>query len=343
MGRMLALAAHRLGLNSHVFCPDPQSPAFAVTPHKTVAGYDDRDALKAFAGQVDRITYEFENVPVQTARLLAEFAPVFPDDRALEVAQDRLTEKNFIASLDLTVAPFSDIAGPADAGPAIKRTGLPAILKTRRLGYDGKGQKRVETPAQLHEAIAVLGDTPAILEGFVKFGSELSVILARSADGTIRAYDPATNVHRNHILSTSTVPASVSGEVATEAIAMASRIAEALSYVGVLGVEFFVEADRLTINEIAPRVHNSGHWTEAACTISQFEMHVRAVAGWPLPEPYRHSDAVLENLIGDDIEMVPELTAPGVQVHHYGKGESRPGRKMGHLTRITPRSTAETP
>lgn len=335
LGRMLALAAARLGFRTHIYCPDAQSPAFEVTPHKTVAAYDDERALAVFAAEVDVVTYEFENVPAATAAYLAERKPLRPGAKALAISQDRLAEKSFISALGISVTPHRPIHTTTDLAPALAALGTPAVLKTTRLGYDGKGQARVASLAEAETAFATLAPHPLVLEAFVPFIREVSVVLARALDGTIAAFDPAENVHRDGILRTSTVPAAISPETAAAARGYAAAIADALDYVGVLGVEFFVLADgSLLVNEIAPRVHNSGHWTEAVCVTDQFEQHIRAIAGWPLGDPTRLADVVMENLIGDEIGAIPARLGPGVRPHGYGKSESRPGRKMGHLNRI---------
>jgi 5-(carboxyamino)imidazole ribonucleotide synthase len=339
LGRMLSLAASRLGFKTHIYCPDPQSPAFEVTPHKTVAAYDDERSLAAFADTVDVITYEFENVPAATASYLADRKPLRPGANVLAIAQDRLAEKRFVGALGIPVTPHQAITARSHLAPAIAFLGTPAILKTTRLGYDGKGQRRVASLAEAEAAFADLAPHPLVLEAFVPFTREISVVIARDTDGAAAAFDPAENVHRDGILFTSTVPASISTETAALAKRHAEAIATALDYVGILGVEFFVLADgSLIVNEIAPRVHNSGHWTEAVCVTDQFEQHIRTIAGWPLGDPTRLADVVMENLIGDGIAAIPGRLGPGVRPHAYGKSESRPGRKMGHLNRISPKT-----
>jgi len=341
LGRMLALAAAPLGLKTHVFCPDPASPAFEVAAARTVAAYDDTAALDAFAAAVDVVTYEFENVPGPTAAHLAERVAVHPGPNALAVAQDRLNEKTFLRDAGVPVADFRRIDAEADVAPALADLGGSGVLKTRRMGYDGKGQTMLRSVADTEGAFTRLGGVPAILEAFVPFEREVSVIAARGVDGTLRAYDVAENVHRNHILKTSTVPASLDADTGAQARALAERIADRLDYVGVIGVEMFVLPDggetRLLVNEIAPRVHNSGHWTQDACLVSQFEQHMRAVAGWPLGSAERHCDVVMENLIGAEAGRWAEILAdPDAALHLYGKAETRPGRKMGHVNRIRP-------
>jgi 5-(carboxyamino)imidazole ribonucleotide synthase len=284
---------------------------------------------------VDVVTYEWENVPVAAVDAVAELAPVRPGRRALEVAQDRLAEKDFLRGVGLVTAPYAAVDGPGELAAALARTGAPAILKTRRLGYDGKGQARIAAPGETEAAWAAAGGVPTLLEGFVAFDREISVIAARGIDGAVATFDPGENLHRDGILHTTTVPARVSAALAQDAVLIAGRILNALDYVGVIGVEMFVTPEGLVVNEIAPRVHNSGHWTMDACLIDQFEMHVRAICGWPLGDGARHSDAVMTNLIGDEVEAAPAMT--GAAVHLYGKAEARPGRKMGHVTRIAPR------
>ena len=329
LGRMLSVAASRLGLRCHVYEPGA-APAGDVAWRVTTAPYEDQAALRAFADSVDVITYEFENVPTSALDLLESIRPIRPNRRALAVSQDRLTEKTFLNDIGLTTAPFADVPGPADLDAAVQAIGRPSILKTRRMGYDGKGQVRIGNgPAEWTGA-------PSVLEGFVDFSAEISVIIARGADGQVAAFDPGLNVHEGGILRTTTVPCGLAGAVTTDAVLIAARIANALDYVGVMGVELFVTAQGLIVNEIAPRVHNSGHWTQAGCTVDQFEQHIRAVAGLPLGDGRRYADVRMENLIGDDLDRVPDLLgAPNTQVHLYGKGAPRPGRKMGHVNRIT--------
>ena len=339
LGRMLAMAAARLGLKSHVYSDESESCAFYVADARTGAKYDDCAALERFASVCDVVTFEFENVPDTTVKFLAGHVPIAPSARALAIAQDRFLEKSFVSELGIATAPFQDVASVEDARRAFDALGGPAILKTRKLGYDGKGQKKVVNAAEAAEAFAAFGRVPCILERFVDFAFEASVVAARGRDGAFAAYDPPLNEHENHILRRSTVPSPLSPEAARQAMAVARRLAETLDYIGVLGVELFIgkEGD-VAVNEIAPRVHNSGHWTIEACVASQFEQHIRAVAGWPLGDPTRHSDAVMENLIGDEIEAWRVLAREPAGLHIYGKRVVRAGRKMGHITRIAPRS-----
>ncbi|NYS25609.1 5-(carboxyamino)imidazole ribonucleotide synthase [Rhodobacteraceae bacterium 2376] len=335
LGRMLAVAAGRLGLRAHVYDPAPAPPAGDLCHALTTAAWEDHDALRRFAGAVDVITYEFENIPAATLDLLESLRPVRPGRRALEVSQDRLTEKRFLQDLGLATAPFAPIDSMDDLEAALARIGTPAILKTRRLGYDGKGQARISAAADAPVALQAMAGAPAILEGFVRFEREISVIAARGLAGAVQAYDPGENLHEGGILRRTTLPAAISPATRTEAALLAGRILTALDYVGVMGVELFVTPAGPVVNEIAPRVHNSGHWTQQGCTVDQFEQHIRAVAGWPLGDPRRHADVEMENLIGDDMDRVAQIiTEPGAALHLYGKTETRPGRKMGHVNRI---------
>jgi 5-(carboxyamino)imidazole ribonucleotide synthase len=338
LARMLALAAAPMGLKSHVFAPEKDSPAFQVSAAHTVAAYDDQIALKAFAASVDAVTYEFENVPVETVWFLETLVPVRPGAKALGVAQDRIKEKTLARELGAMTADFSAVASLADVQAALSRLGVPGILKTARMGYDGKGQAKILSFDDAASAWAAMKNQPSIYESFVNFECEVSVLVARGLDGKMACFDVTENEHRNHILQTSTVPARIASELAAEAIFVAQRMAEALDYVGVMGVEFFVGADVLYVNEIAPRVHNSGHWTQNACVVSQFEQHMRAVAGWPLGATVRHSDVVMTNLLGDEAHDWAVLAQePGSALHLYGKAEARAARKMGHINRIHPR------
>jgi 5-(carboxyamino)imidazole ribonucleotide synthase len=339
LGRMLALAAARLGLKCHVFCPEPQSPAFDVVRRVTEADYADNSALDRFADDVDVVTYEFENVPAETATFLAARKPVLPDPAVLASTQDRLVEKRFIEKLGIGTARFVAVDSPADLAAALDQVGRPAILKTRRFGYDGKGQTAIRNGSDHERAWREIGAQPAILEAFVPFEREISVVAARSRDGHIECFDVTENEHRDHILKVSRAPAAVTPAVAQEATRIAARIAEAFAYVGVLAVEMFVVKDgaghAVLVNEIAPRVHNSGHWTIDGASVSQFEQHIRAIAGWPLATPIRHGRVEMTNLIGAEVEDYRNLLSePGTAVHLYGKAGVRPGRKMGHVTRI---------
>ena len=344
LGRMLAMAAARLGLRCQVFSPDPESPAFDVVLHATCAEYADVEALELFANDVDVITYEFENVPAAAAMILAARRPVLPDRKILETTQDRLAEKDFVKRLGIGTADYADVSSATALRAAITRIGLPAVLKTRRFGYDGKGQAIIRAGDDPDKIWDDLGTRSAILEAFVPFQCEISVIAARSADGHVECFDVTENEHRDHILKISRAPADISDALAGEARAIAEKIANALDYVGVLAVEMFVvQGDggpKVLVNEIAPRVHNSGHWTLDGASISQFEQHIRAIAGWPLGKPVRHGPVTMTNLIGDEINDYERwLTVPGATLHLYGKGPPRPGRKMGHVTQVAPPKT----
>ncbi len=335
LGRMLSVAAARLGLKTHIFEPGTNAPAGDVAHQVTTASYEDAAALTAFGKSVDVITYEFENIPTSALDLLETLAPIHPGRRALATSQDRLAEKTFLQDLGLQTAPFADVADADDLNAALSTIGTPAILKTRRFGYDGKGQARIMSFADADQAFGDIAVAPAILEGFVDFSREVSVIGARGPNGDVACYDPGENVHEAGILRTTTVPAKLTSSQRTDAVLIAARILNALDYVGVMGLELFVTQQGLIVTEIAPRVHNSGHWTQNGCTICQFEQHVRAVAGWPLGAGTRHSDVVMENLIGDDMDRVAELSTTDAAIHLYGKVEVKAGRKMGHVNRVT--------
>ncbi|WP_181893020.1 5-(carboxyamino)imidazole ribonucleotide synthase [Falsiruegeria mediterranea] len=335
LGRMLSVAASRLGFKTHVFEPGANPPAGHVADQVTTAAYDDAEALERFAQAVDVITYEFENIPTEALDLLEAHKPIRPGREALRVSQDRLTEKTFLQGLGLKTAPFADITDLDSLTAAIAEIGTPTILKTRRFGYDGKGQSRLKSPEDAETALADMAGAPAILEGFVDFSHEVSVIAARSPSGEVACFDPGENVHRDGILHTTTVPARLSAAQRMDAVLLAANILNALDYVGVMGVELFVTSQGLIVNEIAPRVHNSGHWTQNGCAVDQFEQHIRAVAGWALGDGQRHSDVVMENLIGDDVNRIPELAKDrDTAIHLYGKAETKAGRKMGHVNRI---------
>lgn len=335
LGRMLSVAASRLGLKTHIFEPGANPPAADVAHQVTTADYTDTAALTAFANAVDVITYEFENIPTSALDLLETLRPIHPGRKALATSQDRLTEKTFLQSLGLQTAPFADVPHEAALTDALTTIGTPAILKTRTMGYDGKGQARIMTPEGAAKAYQDMAGSPAILEGFINFSIEVSVIGARNANGQIACFDPGENIHEDGILRTTTVPATLKPAQRTDAVLITARILNALDYIGVMGVELFVTPQGLIVNEIAPRVHNSGHWTQNGCLIDQFEQHIRAVAGWPLGDGSRHSNMVMENLIGDDMDRVAELSATNAGLHLYGKATQKPGRKMGHINKIT--------
>ncbi|WP_230531383.1 5-(carboxyamino)imidazole ribonucleotide synthase [Microvirga roseola] len=341
LGRMIAMAAAELGLKTHIYAPDENSPAFDVAGEVTVAPYEDEAALVRFAKAVDVVTYEFENVPSETAAILSAHTRLAPNAQALAVSQDRFLEKSFIAGLGIAIAPFAAFADETELAAALDRIGRPAVLKTRRFGYDGKGQVMIRPETDHVAAWNEVGRASSIIEGFVPFEREVSVVAARSASGAFAAYDLCANEHRHHILDTTRVPAGVSAGTEEQAMRIARSIADALDYVGVLAVEMFLVTEggneRLVVNEIAPRVHNSGHWTLGGAVTSQFEQHVRAVCGWPLGKASRLGLVEMTNLIGHDADEWERILAePGAHLHLYGKTEARPGRKMGHVTRVFP-------
>ena len=335
LGRMLSMAAARLGLKTHIFEPSPDAPASHVAHRVTTANYDDTDALVAFARSVDVVTYEFENIPTEALDIIEAICPIRPGRRALAVSQDRITEKVFLSQNGIKIAPYAQIDDVKALQSALNTIGVPSILKTRRFGYDGKGQVRITDTSDAETAYATIKDAPAVLEGFVDFEREISVIAARGIDGAVVCYDPGENVHKDGILDTTTVPAALAAGQHMDAVLMAGKILNALDYVGVMGVELFVTPKGLIVNEIAPRVHNSGHWTQNACVVDQFEQHIRAVAGWQLGDGQRHANAVMTNLIGDDVLDYAKFT--DAALHLYGKSDVKPGRKMGHVNRISPK------
>lgn len=343
LGRMAALAAASLGYRCHIYGPEHGAPANQVTQLTTVADYDDEAALTTFAEAVDVVTFEFENVPATTAAFLAERVPVRPRPEVLHICRNRLREKDFCRSCQVPTTRYAEVNGPETLLRVAADIGLPSVLKTTELGYDGKGQVTIQSESDLAGAwdamTAGRPDAMGILEAFVDFKLEVSVVVARSAEGALRSYVPVENQHRNHILDQTIVPARVPDQVAERAEVIARHLAEKIELVGLMAVEMFVTADEeVLVNEIAPRPHNSGHWTIDACSTSQFEQFIRAVAGLPLGTTERLCDAVMKNLLGDDVETWQEvLNDPSAKLHLYGKSEARPGRKMGHVTRLLPR------
>jgi 5-(carboxyamino)imidazole ribonucleotide synthase len=340
LGRMSAMAAARLGYRCHILTPEADSPAGQVAASVTLGGYTDAATLRRFAEAVDVISFEFENVSAEGLDLLASIRPVRPAPSVLRISQDRIDEKSFLNNAGVATAPWLPVRSLAELQAAVAELGLPSVLKTTRLGYDGKGQAMLRTQEDLARAFECLQPKPLILEGFVDFAQEISVVIARGADGSMAAFDTVENRHANHILDVTLAPARISEAADGAAQAMARRVAEALDLVGLLAVEMFLDSQgRVLANEIAPRPHNSGHWTIDACPVSQFEMHVRAVAGLPLPAAVRRADAVMKNLIGPEgMALWPAAVAePGLIPHLYGKTEALPGRKMGHVTRLFPR------
>ena len=337
LGRMSAMAAARLGYRCHILTREVDSPAAQVAHAVTISDYRDPASLRAFAAAVDVISFEFENVSAEGLDLLASLRPVRPAPSVLRISQDRIDEKTFLNQAGVATAPWAPVASRQELHDAVQRLGLPAVLKTTRLGYDGKGQRTLRCAEDLAEAFAALEPKPLVLEGFVDFACEISVVAARGLDGAVTAFDTVENRHRNHILDLTLAPARISAAVDEAARSIARRVAAALDLVGLLAVEMFVDSTgAVLVNEIAPRPHNSGHWTIDACPASQFEMHIRSIAGLPLPPAIRHSDAVMKNLIGPEgMALWPAaLAEPGIIPHLYGKADALPGRKMGHVTRV---------
>jgi 5-(carboxyamino)imidazole ribonucleotide synthase len=339
LGRMTALAAATLGYRSHIYSPDPEDPAKQVSAYCTNAAYEDQSALSRFAAVVDVVTFEFENVPAESVEFLTRLRPVRPGSAILKITQDRLREKDFLRSIDVPTTAYREVGDPAALARTLRDVGVPAVLKSVRFGYDGKGQVKVTSDTASEAYWTEMGGPVGILERFVDFACEISVIVARSASGGWATYVPVENQHAHHILDTTIAPARINPEVAMRAEAIARHIAEKLEVIGLLTVEMFVTPDdQLLVNELAPRPHNSGHWTIDACCTSQFEQLVRAICGLPLGSTERHSDAVMKNLIGDDVEKWRDaINEPLAKVHLYGKKKARPGRKMGHVTRLLPR------
>jgi len=339
LGRMSAMAAARLGYRCHILTPEPDSPAAQVSAACTLGDYEDPAALRRFAEAVDVITFEFENVSAAGLDLLASLRPVHPSPAVLRISQDRVLEKSFLADAGVPTVPWRAVDTRSELHAAIEALGLPAVLKTTRLGYDGKGQAVLRDRVDIEAAWAALDPKPLILEAFITFSCEISVIVARGADGAGTVFDVMENRHRAGILDLTLAPARVTPATVAEAQRVAWRVADRLELVGLLAVEMFVDSSgRVLANELAPRPHNSGHWTIDACPASQFELHVRAVTGLPLPPGRRHADAVMKNLVGpEETALWPQIVAtPGLMSHLYGKTEARPGRKMGHVTRLFP-------
>ena len=345
LGRMLAIAAAPLGYRCHIFSPEPGGPAAQVSAAETVAAYDDHAALDAFGAAVDVVTTEFENVPASALEGLAGRVPVRPGARSLRTTQNRIAEKDFVRGLGLETTPYAAVEVGGDNAATDARIGRPAVLKTQTLGYDGKGQVVLAAGDDLLVAWRdTLGSRPAILEAFAPIEREVSVIVARAPDGQVASFDPVENRHVKGILDVTLAPAAIPPALAQAAREGAERVAQALDHVGVLCVELFVtEDDGLLVNEIAPRVHNSGHWTIEGCETSQFAQHIRAICSLPLGSTARRANACMKNLIGADVERWPDLAAdPAAHLHLYGKAETRDGRKMGHVTWLSPLNTPPT-
>ena len=340
LGRMSALAAARLGYRCHILTRETDSPAAQVSHGVTISDYNDPVSLRAFANAVDVISFEFENVSAEGLDLLASLKPVRPAPAILRVSQDRVAEKSFVNGRGIATAPWRPVVSLGDLDASAADLGFPCVLKTTREGYDGKGQAILRAPADLATAYARLSPKPLILEGFIDYAMEISVVIGRGQDGAMSAYDTVENRHRDHILDLTLAPARVPLAVGEAARDIARDIATGLDLIGLLAVEMFVDAaGRVLVNEIAPRPHNSGHWTLDACPMSQFELHIRAIAGLPLPPATRHSDAVMKNLVGPgEAALWPRILAtPGFIPHLYGKAEAREGRKMGHVNRLFPK------
>ena len=335
LGRMLAIAASKLGFKTHIYEPGKNPPASQVANKVTTAAYEDTNALIMFANEVDVITFEFENIPETALNTLETTREVLPARNALATSQDRITEKKFLEKLGLKVAPYANINTQTDLLSALATVGAPSIMKTRRFGYDGKGQVRLKEVDDGYTAWEELGKTPCVLEGLIDFKKEVSVIGARNQSGEVVCFDPGENIHKNGILHTTNVPADITSSQRMDAVLLTGKILNALDYVGVMGIELFVTADELLINEIAPRVHNSGHWTQNGCVIDQFEQHIRAISGWHLGNGKRHSNVLMTNLIGAEVLEADTLSKDtSIGIHLYGKEIVKPGRKMGHINKI---------
>lgn len=348
LGRMLAVAAAELGMECQIYAEEENPPAAQTANRSTCARFDDYQALKEFARSVDVLTYEFENIPLETVRQVACIRPLRPSEYSLKISQDRLNEKIFLREQNLSTASFFDFKDEADLQRALDDTGYPAIIKTRNLGYDGKGQYFLHRSGDIHEALSALNSAPAIVEKVVDFNTELAVIAVRAEDGTICCFDVTATYHEKGILRRAECPADIHPVLEERVQYITTTIAQALEHVGVLTVEFFLLGNpqdekcaekRLLVNEIAPRVHNAGHWTREGCTTSQFEQHIRAICGWPLRKIRRHSTVVLTNILGDEIKQWAGFgDEPNTSLHLYGKNEIRSKRKMGHIIRVRDRS-----
>ncbi len=345
LGRMTAEAASRLGYRCHIYCPDPQAPAFDVAARSYIGHYEDHEKLLDFAREIDVITFEFENIPAATGEFLSRLKPTRPDPSILHMAQQRLREKRFLNSIDVPTAAFEEVREKLDMSKALEKIGYPAVLKSASFGYDGKGQARIENAKGIDDVWqqAMGGEKPddgAILEAFVDFTMEISIVIARAIDGTACQYVPVENRHKNHILAETVAPAILDDAIIREASLLADRIAAKTKLVGLMGVEMFVtKRGEVLVNELAPRPHNSGHWTMDACLTSQFEQFVRAICGLPLGSTERHSNAIMRNLLGSEAEdWLNILKDPAAKLHLYGKKEARSGRKMGHVNRLFPKS-----
>lgn len=335
LGMMSAQAANKLGIKTIIYCPENNSPASTVAYETIINAYDNKEALRNFADKVDVISYEFENIPVETITFLKTLKPVYPDERLLDVSQDRIKEKSFLNSVGIPTAKWAAATSPEIIANTLNEWAAnECILKTTRFGYDGKGQARIQSISEIETVWTQFNGQALIMEEIIPFDCEISVIIARDLEGKMACFDPGINAHKNHILDTTTIPAPLPTPLLNEAAQIAETLAEKVELVGVLALELFVTKDgKLLANEIAPRTHNSGHWTIDACEASQFEQHVRAVCGLPLGNPQRHSNATMINLIGEDINDTKAYEDnPDAHIHNYGKTEVKAGRKMGHVT-----------
>jgi 5-(carboxyamino)imidazole ribonucleotide synthase len=332
LGRMTALAAAELGYKVHVFTPEQDSPTEHICFKTTNADYLDEAALTKFASEVELVSFEFENIPYQTLEILEKHAPVFPSSNVIKICQNRVREKDFVNSQGIATAPYQRVVGEHELADAIAKIGVPSILKTSEMGYDGKGQQKLEVRNQKLE---IKENTEYVLEGFVPFSMEISVIVARGKDGETACYAPCENIHKNHILDITIAPARISDELAEKAKAIAIKLANGLDLVGILAVEMFVVGDNIVVNELAPRPHNSGHHTTDSCVTGQFEQFVRAICGLPLGSPAQHTKAEMKNLVGAEVlDAQKYLTDANAKLHLYGKNDARLGRKMGHVTKL---------
>ena len=337
LGRMTSMAAASLGYKVHVFTPEQDSPTEHICFKTTNAEYSNEEALKKFASEVDLVSFEFENIPYQTLETLEKYAKVSPSSKVIKICQNRLREKDFINSLGIKTAPYFRVTSQEELNEALKKIAGPAIIKTSEMGYDGKGQLKIDLGTDWSNLLEnQTRPIEYVLEGFVNFSMEISVIVARNEAGEVKCYSPVQNIHKNHILDETIAPAPISPELAKQAEEVALKIANGINLIGVLAVEMFVTENGVVVNELAPRPHNSGHYTIDACVTSQFEQFVRAICGLPLGSVHQHSNAVMKNLIGDEVNDVEKyIKEPNTKIHLYGKRTAREGRKMGHVTKIS--------
>ena len=333
LGKMLSLSASQLGFKSHVFDPDINAPAKQVTNLSSTFDFTDLKGLTNFANKVDVITYEFENIPVETINFCNKITKVYPSSKSLEICQDRVMEKKFLNKIGIQTVPFEQASSYKDIIAGVKKIGLPLVLKTSRFGYDGKGQKIIHKNDEIENIVNEFSNNPVIIEKLIDFKLEISIIISRDMNGKISAYDPSENKHQNGILIESKVPANISFSLSSDAVIIASKILKSLNYIGVMGIEFFVTKDNnLLVNEMAPRVHNSGHWTQTGCIINQFEQHIRAISGRSVGDGERHSDVQMKNVLGDEIFTIKFEHENSINI--YGKDKSKVNRKMGHINTI---------